>query len=60
MYHRRGTRISARAFLLLMVGSWAGALDATRALRLGFVADESFDGIIRAHLEDEPAGAGSS
>lgn len=44
--------------IMRMVGSWAGALDATRALRLGFVADHSFDEIIRAHIEDELGGAG--
>jgi D-erythronate 2-dehydrogenase len=35
-----------------MVGSCSGALDATRALRLGFAAEHSFDEIIRVHLED--------
>ncbi|HEY6747241.1 MAG TPA: D-erythronate dehydrogenase [Mycobacteriales bacterium] len=44
--------------IMRMVGSWAGALDATRALRLGFVAEHSFDEIIRVHLEDELGGAG--
>ena len=43
--------------IMRMVGSWAGALDATRALRLGFAADHSFDEIIRAHIEDQPDGA---
>ena len=36
-----------------MVGNWAAALDASRAERLGFVAETSFDEIIRVHLEDE-------
>jgi len=36
-----------------MVGGWAAALDATRAERLGFTAEKSFDDIIRVHLEDE-------
>jgi nucleoside-diphosphate-sugar epimerase len=36
-----------------MVGGWAAALDASRAARLGFVAETSFDEIIRVHLEDE-------
>jgi nucleoside-diphosphate-sugar epimerase len=44
--------------IMRMVGSWARALDATRALRLGFVAEHSFDEIIRVHLEDELGGAG--
>lgn len=44
--------------IMRMVGGWAGALDATRALRLGFVAEHSFDEIIRVHIEDELGGAG--
>jgi D-erythronate 2-dehydrogenase len=44
--------------IMRMVGSWAGALDATRALRLGFEAEHSFEEIIRVHLEDERGGAG--
>jgi nucleoside-diphosphate-sugar epimerase len=39
--------------IMEMVGNWAAALDATRAERLGFVAETSFDEIIRVHLEDE-------
>jgi nucleoside-diphosphate-sugar epimerase len=39
--------------ILRIVGTWAEALDATRALRLGFAAESSFDEIIRVHLEDE-------
>ena len=39
--------------IMEMVGSWAAALDASRAERLGFVAETSFDEIIRVHLEDE-------
>ena len=39
-----------------IVESWAPALDATRALHLGFVAESSFDEIIRVHLEDELGG----
>ena len=40
-----------------MVESWAPALDATRALRLGFTAETSFDEIIRVHIEDELGGS---
>ncbi len=36
-----------------MVGSWAAAVDASRALELGFVAETSFEEIIKVHLEDE-------
>jgi len=39
--------------IMEMVGNWASALEATRAERLGFVAETSFDEIIRVHLEDE-------
>jgi nucleoside-diphosphate-sugar epimerase len=39
--------------IMQMVGSWAAALVARRAEELGFVAETSFDEIIRVHLEDE-------
>src|SRR4051812_34523464 len=39
--------------IMRIVGTWAEALDATRATRLGFAAERSFDEIIRVHLEDE-------
>jgi nucleoside-diphosphate-sugar epimerase len=39
--------------IMEMVGNWAAALDASRAERLGFIAETSFDEIIRVHLEDE-------
>ncbi len=39
--------------IMRMVSGWAAALDASRAERLGFVAEKSFDEIIRVHLEDE-------
>ena len=42
---------------LRMVEGWAPALDATRALRLGFAAEHSFDEIIRVHIEDELGGS---
>jgi nucleoside-diphosphate-sugar epimerase len=35
-----------------IVNSWPVALDASRALRLGFPADHSFDDIIRSYLEE--------
>jgi nucleoside-diphosphate-sugar epimerase len=40
-----------------MVGSWAPALEATRAERLGFTAERSFEEIIRVHIEDELGGS---
>jgi len=36
-----------------MIAGWPRALDASRAERLGFAAETSFDEIIRVHLEDE-------
>jgi D-erythronate 2-dehydrogenase len=43
--------------ILRMVESWAPALEATRAVRLGFAAESSFDEIIRVHIEDELGGS---
>ena len=45
------------ASILRIVRTWAAALDATRALRLGFAAEASFDEIIRVHIEDELGGS---
>ena len=39
-----------------MVAGWATAFEAERARELGFEADESFEAIVRAHVEDEHAG----
>jgi nucleoside-diphosphate-sugar epimerase len=39
-----------------MVAGWPGRFDPRRALELGFVAEKSFDDIIRAHIEDELGG----
>ena len=36
-----------------IVDGWVRALDASRALSLGFTAETSFEDIIRAHIEDE-------
>jgi nucleoside-diphosphate-sugar epimerase len=44
------------AGVLRIVETWAAALDASRAERLGFVAERSFDEIIRVHVEDELGG----
>jgi hypothetical protein len=43
--------------IIRMVDSWAPALEATRAERLGFAAERSFDEIIRAHISDELGGS---
>ena len=42
--------------VMRIVGGWAEALDASRAERLGFTAETSFDEIIRVHVEDELGG----
>ncbi len=39
-----------------MVQGWARGFDARRARELGFVAETSFDEIVRAHVEDELGG----
>jgi nucleoside-diphosphate-sugar epimerase len=40
-----------------IVAGWPQRFEAKRALALGFRAEEDFDAIIRAHIEDEmPAG----
>ncbi|WP_417687230.1 D-erythronate dehydrogenase [Roseibium sp.] len=36
-----------------IVAGWPRRFDAARAKNLGFVADESFDAIVRAYIEDE-------
>jgi len=43
--------------VMAIVETWAPALEATRALRLGFTAEQSFEEIIRVHVEDELGGA---
>ena len=43
--------------ILRMVEGWAPALEATRAIHLGFTAESSFDEIIRVHIEDELGGS---
>ncbi|MCA9047280.1 MAG: SDR family oxidoreductase [Planctomycetaceae bacterium] len=39
--------------IIRMVSGWPQNFSADRARRLGFSADESFEAIIRAHMEDE-------
>jgi nucleoside-diphosphate-sugar epimerase len=43
--------------IMRIVETWAPALEATRAMRLGFTAESSFDEIIRVHIEDELGGS---
>ncbi len=42
--------------IIRIVDGWARNFDTRRALSLGFVAEASMDGIIRAHIEDELGG----
>jgi len=42
--------------IIKMIGSWPRSFDARRARDLGFVAESSFDEIIRVHIEDELGG----
>ena len=44
------------AAITRMCEGWAPGFEATRARRLGFVSEDSFDDIIRAHIEDELGG----
>lgn len=39
-----------------MIATWPRAFEASRARALGFVAEDDFDAIIRAHIEDELGG----
>ena len=43
--------------IMRVVETWATALEATRAVRLGFAAASSFDEIIRVHIDDELGGS---
>jgi D-erythronate 2-dehydrogenase len=43
--------------IMRIVETWAPALEATRAMRLGFAAESSFDEIIRVHIDDELGGS---
>lgn len=42
--------------IMKMVAGWAPGFEAKRATALGFVAEKSFDEIIRVHIEDEMGG----
>lgn len=42
--------------IMRIVGGWAESFDANRARSLGFTSDQSFDEIIRVHIEDELGG----
>jgi D-erythronate 2-dehydrogenase len=44
------------ATIMRIVEGWPRNFDPKRALQLGFKADDSFEAIIRAHVEDELGG----
>jgi D-erythronate 2-dehydrogenase len=54
-----GSKVAARIrrepdeLVQRIVSGWAERLDAGRARDLGFKAEDSFDDIVRAHIEDE-------
>jgi hypothetical protein len=43
-------------FIVDIVKGWPTQFDARRAIALGFRADESYEAIIQAHIEDELGG----
>lgn len=57
-----GERVAARIrreadpMIMRIVSGWAQRVDAARARALGFQAEESFDEIIRAHIDDDLEG----
>jgi nucleoside-diphosphate-sugar epimerase len=57
-----GDRVAARIrrqpdpMIMRIVGGWPSRFDARRAVALGFRADDSFDDIIRIHIEEELGG----
>jgi nucleoside-diphosphate-sugar epimerase len=57
-----GDKVAARIrhapdpLVMRIVAGWPSRFDARRAVALGFRADESFDAIIRAHIDDELGG----
>jgi nucleoside-diphosphate-sugar epimerase len=58
-----GDKVAARIrrepdpLVIRIVDGWPHRFDAARARSLGFVAEQSFDEIIRIHIEDELGGA---
>jgi nucleoside-diphosphate-sugar epimerase len=58
-----GDKVAARIrhqpdpMIMTIVAGWPRRFDARRAIALGFRAEDSFDEIIRAHIEDELGGS---
>ena len=54
-----GPKVAARIrrepdeLIMRIVGGWSERTEARRALALGFKAEDSFDEIIRIHVDDE-------
>jgi len=57
---RKLLRFAPDPVLEAQFAGWPRALEARRALALGFQADESLDGILRDHLEETRAGSCAS
>jgi nucleoside-diphosphate-sugar epimerase len=56
----RRVRFEPDPAVIRIVASWPGRFDTPRARSLGFEADESFEDIVRAHVEEtRPAAAGA-
>jgi D-erythronate 2-dehydrogenase len=57
-----GAKVAARIrrepdeLVMRIVAGWSERIDAKRAAALGFTAEQNFDQIIRAHIEDELGG----
>ena len=57
-----GPKVAARIrrepdeLVMRIVSGWSERIDAKRARELGFTAEQSFDDIVRAHIEDELGG----
>ena len=57
-----GPKVAARIrrepdeLVMRIVSGWSERIDAKRARELGFTAEQSFDDIVRAHIDDELGG----
>ena len=49
---RRRVRCDLDARVARVVCSWPGALDASRALRLGFIADRDVDSVVQQYASE--------
>jgi hypothetical protein len=57
-----GDKVAARIrsqpdpLIMRIVSGWPERVDATRARKLGFKAEDTFDAIVRIHIDDELGG----